>query len=522
MKRFILLYIILVSLSAVGQKAKDSVKTEVIEVTRSFDPKVQDAYKLQVNPEIDALPEDKIPVNYQIQSIPVASTFQPEKGSMAGYQPGSLKQDVYNSYADFSFGNYTQIKTDAFIFYPVSDKLESALAISHYSSQGKATDNFTYLPFYHTAVDALFNYKTNQNIWRFDLGYDGHINDLQQDKSINFITPPDIQNSTNKFNNFHVDVNGDFRDFTIKNFRLKYNNFWDQFDNSEHFIRLNSDLILPIGSIDLKLGLQTDLASGSLGNGQFLNPGNDFNVDYNNLDFGVLPAVQVENDNIIANLGAKLFYQNNANYNQFQFIPDVNIHLNLIYERLTVVAGVTGDLQQNAQTAFYKQNPYTFLTNDLVPSLTPYDIFGGFNGALSSAFAYEIKLGYKKIRNAAFYNYNMAFPPLVSYSVVYDDMTQSYFQTDFDISIGKKLDLKLGLTYMQNNTENLTKPLYLPDYSFKTLFIFKPTEKLNFNLSLNSIGKRTYNLLGDKTLKAYSDLNAGFRYKINKEFTGFI
>jgi hypothetical protein len=521
-KNGLIIFILILSGKMSAQKVKDSVKTEVIEVTRSFDPKVQDAYKLNVNPEIEAVPEKKIPVTFQIQSVPVASTFQPEKGSMAGFNPGSLTEDFYTSYAALSGGNYTQIQADAFVFYPLSDQLSSAFRLSHYSSQGGKNDDIVYQPFYHTAVDALFDYKTGQSTWQFDLGYDGHINYLNTDDSLLLLISPEIETLKNTNNNFHLNVDGYFKESAFKNVKLIYNNLWDGFDNSEHLIHLSSDLIIPVGELDLKMGVQTDMVTGNTGKSGFTKPAIDLDLSYKNMDAGILPAIQIKNDNLTANLGAKIFYQNDSIYKKVQFMPDVNVHLNLIYEKLTVFAGVTGDLHQYSQSELYKHNPYLSLKNTIHPRLTPYNIFGGFNGAFSSSFSYEVRLGVQKIKNFAFYNYDGFAFGIGSYDIVYDDITQSYFKTGLNIGVGKKFDLKLNLTYMQNHTDQLKKALFLPDFDFKTIFILKPTDKLNFNITLNSVGKRSYQAGLDKSLNAYTDLNLGVRYNINKQFTAFV
>ena len=521
MKKISFIVIILWSLASYAQQVKDSVKTEVIEVTRSFDPKVQDAYKLDVNPEIDATPEAKIPLEYHIQSVPVASTFQPEKGSMAGFNPGGLDENYHGSYVSLAGGNYTQIKGDAYVYYPVSEKLDAALILSHYSSQGKETDEVIYNPFYHTAVNAVFNYKSDENSWLFDLGYNGHINRLKKDTTLVYFNPPAIATNTNTYNNFGLKVKGSFKDFLFKDLELAYNNFWDGFDNSEHFLQMKTNLIIPVGDLNLKLGLQSDMVTGNAGKLAYVIPLPDYKLEYQNMDAGLLPAIQIENDNLVANLGAKIFYQNNSAYKKIQFIPDVNVHLNLIYERLTVFGGVTGDLQQNSQKDYYTRNPYIGLTENIKPTLIPYDIFGGFHGAFSGSVSYEIRMGVRKINNYGFYQQNTMLLPLAGYSVLYDDMTQSYFKTDLNLGVGRKMDLKLGLTYMQNKTDQLKKPLFIPDFDFKSVFIFKPTEKLNVNLTLNSVGKRNYVVTGDKSLKAFTDLNLGIRYRINKEFTAF-
>ena len=525
MKKLLSLYIILTGAVLQAQQVQDTVKTEVINVTRSFEPKVQDAYKLDVNPEVDKLPEKKIPVDFHIQSVPVASTFTPEKGGMAKFNVGSITEDVYKSYVSLAGGNYTQIQGDAYVYYPVSERFGSALRLSHHSSQGQdVEDGISFQPFYHTSADLLFDYKKENTKWNFDLGYNGHIHNLNKLLPVMpaNVLPPEYNSLQHNDNNFVFKVDGTFKEFFVKDMHFDYNNYWDNFDNSEHKIHLLGNLKFPVGDIDLKLGLQTDLVSGDMGRVDFIKDNPALDINYKNMDFAVIPAVQIENDKLVVNAGAKLFYQNQDTiYKSVQFIPDLKVSLNLIYEKLTVFAGVTGDLQQNSQADLSAENPFLAPGSLMIPTLTPYDIFGGFNGAFSSAFSYEVRLGSRKIKNYPFYNYTTT-NPVYAYDILYDDMTQSYFDTAFNIGIGKKFDLKLHLTYMQNDPDHLKKALFIPDFSFKSILIFRPTDKLNFNATVHSLGNMNYAAGVDDHIAGYNDINLGVRYNINKQFTGFL
>ncbi len=504
-----------------AQQIKDSVKTEVIEVTRSFEPKVQDAYKLDVNPEINATPEAKIPVKFHIQSVPVASTFQPEKGSMANFNPGSMIQKSFGSYVSVAGGNYAQLQADAFVSYPLSGQLETALVFSHYSSQGGIHKTLIFDPFYHTVAGGLIDYKSDSSDWKFDLGYDGHINRLNYNPDYNTIVPAEVITYLNNYNNFHLDINSRFKELSIKNLSVRYNRFWDISNNNEHLAGLQTNLVFPIGDIDIRTKIQTDIVSGQAGKDIHLNPATDSNLTYNHFDAGIVPAITIENDNLVANLGTKIFYQNDTIYKKIQFIPDIKVHLNLIYEKLSVFGGFTGDFQQNSQTAFFQKNPYLQLKQNIIPTLTPYNIFGGFDGAFSSSFAYEVRLGVKKMKNYGFFNYTGS-SALGGYNIVYDDMTQSYFMTKINVGVGKKLDMKLNMTYLQNNPENLSKALFIPGFDFKAILIFRPNDKLNINATFHSVSKRKYSTGPNDVLKAFNDLNLGIRYNINKQITGFV
>jgi len=523
MKRFFIIYILLISFGTYAQQAKDSVRTEVIEVTRSYTPKVQDAYKLDVNPEKETIVEQKIPVTYKIQSVPVASTFAPEKGGMANFNAGITTEQTLPSYVSLGIGNYLNIEGDAFIYYPVSDKFGSALRLSHYSSQGNEGEQYIYNPYYHTTADVLFDFSSGKSQWNIDLGYTSNIDQLKINPDIMSasILPVSEENLNRKNNNFQFKTDGKFKDIFVKDVHLSFDSFWENFDNSETKLNVQSKLSFPIGNLNLNMGVQADLVSGDVGKNNIGDIDTDAKISYKNSDFGILPSVQIENDKLIFNVGAKIFYQNQDTlYKSIQFIPDANLHLNLIYEKLTVYAGVTGEIKQNSYVENSVTNPYLLPETAMLPSLTPYDIFGGFNGAFSASFSYEVKLGFRKINNQAFFLQNEG--PYQYYTIIFDDLNQSYFETALNIGLGKKLDLKLHLDYFQNDPEHLKKAIMMPDFQFKSLLNFHPNDKLQFNIELNNMGSRTVDIPAKKSIAGYTDLNLGIRYNVNKQFTAFV
>lgn len=522
-KQFFFLYFVLTSVILMAQQEKDTVKTQVINVTRSFEPKVQDAFKLNVNPDIDKLPEEKIPVEISIRSVPVAPTFTPEKGGMAHFNIRNMTENVYQSFVSFSAGNYTQIKSEAYLFYPVSDRLGAALNLSHYSSQGGVgAGGLKFEPFYHTFLNFLFDYKTDESTWNFDLGYKGHINYLKKDLNSTLVTTPVVLTNNHKENNFVFDLKGTFNDNFIKDLNFEYNNYWDEFTNTEHEVQLSSNFVVPIDEFDLKTRLQTGLVTGDLGKLNFVENYADKNITYKNINFGISPSVQINNDRLIVNAGVKIFYQNNDTlFKKIQFLPNFKTSLNLIYEKLTVFAGVTGDLIQNSHSELSYLNPYLRTENIILPSLMPYDLYGGFNGALTSVFSYEVKMGYRQVKNYPFYNYDN-INMFIGYGIIYDDLSQSYFDTALNIGVGKRIDVKLHLTYMQNKAQNTSKVLFLPDFSFKSILIFNPTDRLSFNATIHSLGNRNFSQNVAGYISGYNDMNIGVRYNINKQFTAFL
>ena len=508
-KLFIFISLITISFLQ-AQQQKDSVKTEVVNVTHSFNPTVQDAYKLAVNPDSIHVIEKKIPVRFKIQSVPVASTFMPEKGSMKKIH---FSPDISNnnaSYVQLGAGNYTHILFDSYVYYPVTEKLSAGVNINHFSSQGTKNDTLRN-PYHNTKADVLLNYKNEKSQFGLDIGYTNVKHKLN--KSPIIINDPidlgdyDIDYANN--NIFNFGVNGNFNDLFIKDFNINFQNFWDKDNDYENKLNFNSTLTFPIGNVSINTGLRGDLVTGK----SSLIP-----INYNNFDAGVLPSFVYDNENFNIKLGAKIFYQNFKDYKKVQFFPDVLANLNIVYEKLSIYGGLNGDIFPSSFIELSSRNPYMKQFGGIKPELMPIEIFGGIKGSFSSSFAYRLKMGFRQLKNHPFY-YGIPFYNLI-YTAFYGNLKQSYFSSEVNVGIGKKLDFKFNFTYYQNNTGHFSRALFMPDYTIKSMINFRPTEKLTFNFTVDNLSERTY--MTNATLGSFTDLNLEVRYKINKDFTAFI
>ncbi len=517
MKKLSLYILLLFSLNLFAQQKDDTVKTEVIEVTKSFNPEVQDAFKLTVNPDSIQVIEKKIPVEISIRSVPVASTFEPEKGSMSEFQFKGNYQEFPGSYALMGVGNYMHLWTQAFLDYKVTERLQTGFFFNHFSTQGKKGDDLLN-PAYTTQANVLFNYKNDKSKWFIDMGYEGKINYLNISPFINPQPVPLVSylnyDDLRKNNFFHLSLDGKIKESLLKETSFDFTSFWDPDNNTENTIQFLSHFTIPIGDIELKNQVKSDLVAGNI-KIPFTDKTEKFT--YTNFDLGIIPAFTYTSDNLEANIGAKVYYQNHEDYNKLQILPDLRLNLSLIYETLNIFAGFEGDLYQNSFKNLQNQNPY-LIPQEMKPMLKPIDLYGGIKGNFSSSFSYELRMGYKKYNNYAFFT-ALYSPANLPYGIFYDDLTQSYFASAVNIGIGNKLDFKLDFEYDQNNPENLTKAYFLPDYKVKTILFFRPSEKLSMDMALFNVGSRP----GDyTTLSSYTDLNLGIHYQVNKEFSAFI
>ncbi len=515
MRKIFIYSLLFLGFGLFAQQKKDTVKTEVIEVVKSFNPEVQDAFKLNVNPNSIQVIEKKIPVEIAIQSVPVASTFEPEKGSMSDFQFQANYQEFPSSYALMGLGNYGKFKAQSFLNYNINDRLQTGFYFNHLSTQGKKGDSLLN-PAYNTQADVLFNYKNEKSKWLIDLGYQSKIRYLNPTP---FSPVPVPLNSTSyddlrKNNFFGLAMNGVLKESILTNTSFELISFWDPYSNTENKLGFTSDFNIPVGDFEIKTNLKSDLVAGTAYN--FVS-GSSIKSTYSNFDLGIKPAFFYNSDNLEVNLGAKLYYQNHSDFKKIQFFPDIQLHFNLIYEMLSVFAGYEGDIYQHSFYDLQNKNPY-LVPYEMKPMLKPVDLYGGIKGSFSSSVSYELKMGYRKWDNYAFYTPTFD-PEYFAYKIFYDTLTQSFFASSINIGIGNKLDFKLNFEYDQNNTETLPKAVFLPDYKVKALLFFRPTNKLSMDLALFTEGNRPGN---PNNLSAYTDLNLNVFYKINKQFSAFI
>ena len=98
---------------------KDNLGTQQVIVTKSYSPSLSNVFKIRSKPEVnDFLSKKKLGVNYTFLSVPVISTFEPNKASPLKLQ----KQEAtffYNSYVSGGFGNKSSLLLDAAITMPL-------------------------------------------------------------------------------------------------------------------------------------------------------------------------------------------------------------------------------------------------------------------------------------------------------------------------------------------------------------------------------------------------------------------
>jgi len=256
-KSFTLFLILFTFLSLSAQKkeqAKDTVKTEIVNIVTKYDPKIADAKKIIENPKIELIKKnEKKALKYTISSVPVASTFIPKSGVVKGINVG-VKERVYQNYVAAGYGNYGTPYLDAFLHRKNRFKNEYGLNVNYLASQNniKSTllnsnySNFNIGAFYKK-IDRYFDWKVSLNSEKNSYNWYGLPSLLYTESTINGINEKQVYN--------YFDLIGElnFKDSYINFLKLKTSYFSDTYKSSEVLVDFDSKLEFPLTYINRNL-----------------------------------------------------------------------------------------------------------------------------------------------------------------------------------------------------------------------------------------------------------------------------
>ena len=154
-------YIIQAQDDPIVKKANDSIRTEVVNVVTSYAPKVTDAFKIKRKPIITLSKNvEKKALDYQIKSVPVASTFIPKSGTLKPIKVGK-RELLFDNYLAVGFGNNLTPYAEGYIHKNIRFE-------SEYSAYAKFTSSSD--PVANTELDNGY-YDVDVDLFYKKIGY---------------------------------------------------------------------------------------------------------------------------------------------------------------------------------------------------------------------------------------------------------------------------------------------------------------------------------------------------------------
>lgn len=475
-KLLITSFLILVTSISFAQitKKKDTLKTEEITVEKPYAPTISDAFKVRSNPNIENETKNlgKEKVNYKIFSVPVASTFTPSKGKAQSIARGP-KERFYENYISAGYGNFKTPFLDAFMHFGDKKSNDFGIFLNHLSSDGGIKDLLLDDNFSDSKVDVYFK--------QFDRDYSWQINAGMQMKSQNYyglssdIAYNDAFIASLNEDQIYKTVYGggkvNFEDSFFQGSTVEIVNFSDDYNSNEIRFLAKPKLEFPISKEKINSEFLVDLISGRFK--QSYDSGNDVNYSFLNLGFS--PNLEITRESFTLNLGAKLYYVNDLEHKKTNYFayPNVTTSFKMIDEVLTVVAGVTGDLEQNSYKDFANENPFVSPTLDIQQTDQQYRAYLGTKGKLASNIGYNFTVSHTAEKNKPFFVQNQtktdgtipvekAYEAGNSFGVVYDNVKTLGFFGEVTIDASKEFNFTGTLNYQHHTVETLLEAWNTP------------------------------------------------------------
>ena len=534
------LALIVTTFSFSQETKKDTLKTEEISVVKPYTPKISDAFKVTSNPTIeDTSAIEKEKVTYSIFSIPVASTFTPSKGKAKGVvrEP---KDRLFQNYISAGFGNFTSPLFEAYIHSGDTRYNDFGVFINHHSSEGGINDvllnddfSDTRIDGYYKQFDRDYNWQVNAGVQRKQFNYYGLSNEVVfEDAFINSLNEEQV------YKNIYVGGKIDLEDSFFKGATAEIVNFSDDYNSNEIRLLVKPRIEFPISTELINADFLIDLTSGKFK--QNYTTTNDLKYSFLNLGFN--PNFEVLRENLTVNLGAKLYYTNDLENKTTNFYayPNVTASLKMIDEVLTLVAGVTGDLDQNTYSSFANKNPYISPTLNILQTDKQYKAFAGAKGKLASNIGYNFNVSHTSEKNKPLFIQNQtktdgtilvdnAYEAGNSFEVIYDNIKTLGFLAEITIDASEEFDFSGSLNYSNFTTETQLEAWNLPtvtatisaDYQNKNWFA---GAKLFYNGKTNDF-VIPYGLTAENgnvvENKSFMDLNLNGGYIFSDRLTAF-
>lgn len=523
--------------------------TEVINVVKPYTPSVSDAEKLLDTPPLmDSLSIEKKPVNYSIQSVPVASTFVPDKGRATQVQRKKAEK-IFDNYASIGVGNYTRVFAELYSNFEISRNENFDIFLRHNSAQGGIKEVELDDKFYATTLDVAYHVRERDQEYQIGLGL------LQQ--VYNWYGLPDLYQEiypdpalygvfidqidpTHSYFGAQAQARAHFYESVFSGGNIQLGYFGDSQESSEIHLVVQPEFVFDLSGLDVGVDVDIDYLNGKSERMAFENQSVDY--EYGLLKIGGAPYVRLYGEDYELKLGAKLVLGNYTKNSQsdFYIYPNVTASYNLSGDAVIVYGGVGGDLDNHTYRSFTQENPFIAPGNIIAPTDRALDAHAGLRGKFSEIVSYDVRVTYKQEKNKPYYRHiwsetnfnNQGFAYGNSFGISYDHVNTFGFYGELKAALHSNYDLGVNLNFWGYDTE-LTPTLYnLPTIKAAIFATGNFTEQFYGGANLYFVGERKDRLemftdfgtlnSEEVTLESYFDVNLNFGYHINDQLSVFV
>ncbi|MES2727260.1 MAG: hypothetical protein V4643_09175 [Bacteroidota bacterium] len=514
MKTIKLYIIIALNLFVLPAMAQQDTLRDGLNVSVRYVPTLSESIKIPVNPNPEQPKSTKPTFNYMVPDLntsiePTIYTIKPiSLGTM-------LLPKLKNNYMRLGFGNYLTPLAEIYYNSVRNKTWNNGIFYKHLSSTGdRDYNNFsnntigmhTKRMFDKSVLSASALYYRNAI---YNYGYPDGL-PVKEDTLKNIYNLFDINISLENLKadtaslNYKVDVN--------------YYNISNSYDLTEHNFKLGGNFSKAISDIPFQLYTAINSIS-NINNGTSLQRST----------FTFNPRINIGDDNfyIKAGFNYSLFADSTDAKNYFYPVAEAAYHL--IPSKLTVLGGVTGNLQVNTMRSITTENPFVRYPS-YQNTNNKFEMYVGLKGNFADNFNYALHASIANVDNLLFYiqdTFNRQ-------KTIYDNgnVTLTTLSADVSYQVGEKWRLGLVSKYYGYSMSKLANPYSRPSTETKLNTTYNLGDKFLLRADIFYVGERTGGLSNPNAgnqdavskikLDPFVDLNMGIDYRYNKSISIFI
>ena len=486
---------------AVAQdKETDDLGTQEVTVVKSYSPSLKSVFKIRTAPGIDdSLVQKKIKVDYTFESIPVLSTFVPNKATPLKLQRQE-SSFYHNSYVMGGIGNQSHVQFNLSTMVPL-DRMQSIGLEFLYNKIGAIDQTLLNSDQKRTSLNFLHQYKQNNMRVDSDLRFDRQGHNFFGLYDLDWTEIPSLRlNVTDPSQNLnYLSIRSRWQWYEGLFSKVNFNTHitTDSFDSTEHIVKINSQMRIPFFNQYLELIPHVELINTDFVSGYYNDQILEFQKGMGRLELQFLSAGK----KLKLLLGAKGIYpfgDIEEGDPIFFVYPKAEISYKSGSGKWVPFINYSGSYDLNSYTAFSLENPFVAPTLTIKPTQVNHHGDLGFNAYPGSGLSFRLNAHFSQHDNFPLFkrlpydqnNKDVAYRLANAYEVIYDNIEKMAIVTRIAMRFSEynKISLETGyFKYIRNGGQKVWN---LPSLKIDFNANLRLGRKLFFQVGGNYIGDR--------------------------------
>ncbi|MEK9613828.1 MAG: hypothetical protein VW080_07885 [Flavobacteriaceae bacterium] len=479
------------------ENEKDDIGTQEVLVVKSYTPSLSDAFKINSTPQIpDSLKMPNKLLDFKIKSVPVVSTFVPNKATPLKLERRSTPSP-YNTLFSSGFGNKNQL------FFDVSSVIEwdrsQRFGIKLYrdgfgsdvtNSILRSNQSFTSYGVHHNLRSNSYNAHTLVQFNSQKNNYFG-LYDREWDPLLIRTINPEISR-----NYFKIKTFWNWYDLAVRGIDFQANLTSDNFSTTEQKLALKTDFALDFGSSKITSELNLRGLKTSFEEAYFKDGIRDFSQG-----IGSFSALLENNkNNFKFKIGAGIAYVLGVEdyVNRLIYYPEVEMTYKNSSSVMIPFLEAKGGVKFNSYQKLALENPYLAPVSNLIPTLQKYNATVGVRSQLASVLNFDFGFVFDEVENFSFFerlpfdsqNKDQPYRLSNAFQSEYSDLSLYGVKAKFRIDLTKNNYLHFETSYRYYEVNDGQTLWNIPSLKMSWDGQFQLKDRLTFSFQGSLLGDR--------------------------------